>query len=96
MFKEAMGTIYRVVQNAHQANIAFHRWCKLAEETLVTELKIMVKTIRDRLDGIVCYWTFGHTSNASTEDFNNKIRWLIRLAYGFGFRDLDYFKLIIY
>jgi transposase len=94
MFKEALRTIYRVVQNAYQANIALHRWCKLAEETLVPELKTMAKTIRDRMDGIVSYWTFGHASNASTEGFNNKIRWLIRQAY--GFRDLEYFKLKIY
>jgi len=94
MFKEALRTIYCVVQNAYQANIALHRWCKLAEETLVPELKTMAKTIRDRLDGIISYWTFGHASNASTEGFNNKTRWLIRQAY--GFRDLEYFKLKIY
>ena len=93
MFKEALRTIYRVVQNAYQANIALHRWCAMAEETLVPELKTMAKTIRDRL-GIVSYWTFGHVSNASTEGFNNKIRWLIRQAY--GFRDIEYLKLKIY
>jgi len=65
--------------------------CKLAEETLVPELKAMAKTIRDRLNGIVSYWTFGYVSHASAEEFNNKIRWLIRQAY--GFRDLEYFKL---
>ena len=64
MFKEVLRTINRVVQNAYQANIALHRWCKRAEETLVPELKTMAKTIRDRLDGIVSYWTFGHASNA--------------------------------
>ena len=94
MFKEALRSIYRVAQDAYQANIALHRWCKIAEETLVPELKTMAKTIRDRMDGIVSYWTFGHASNASTEGFNNKIRWLIRQAY--GFRDLEYFKLKIY
>ena len=94
MFKEALRTIYSVVQDTYQTNIALHRWCKLAEETLVPELKTMAKTIRDRLDGITSYWTFGHVSNASTEGFNNKIRWLTRQAY--GFRDLEYFKLKIY
>ena len=54
----------------------------------------MAKTIRDRLDGIVRYWTFGHVSNASAEGFNNKIRWLIRQAY--GFRDREHLKLKIY
>ena len=94
MFKEALRTIYRVAQDAYQAAIAFHRWCKLAEETLVPELKTMAKTIRDRLGGIVSYWTFGHVSNASMEGFNNKIHRLIRQAY--GFRDLEYIKIKIY
>ena len=94
MFKEALRTIYRVAQDAYQAAIAFHRWCKLAEETLVPELKTMAKTIRERLGGIVSYWTFGHVSNAGMEGFNNKIRWLIRQAY--GFRDREYLKLKIY
>ena len=61
---------------------------------LFPELKTMAKTIRDRLEGITSYWTFGHAGNASTEGFNNKIRWLTRQAY--GFRDLEYFNLKIY
>ena len=93
MFKEALRTIYRVAIDAYQAALAFHRWCKLAEETLVPELKTMAKTIRERLGGIVSYWTFGHVSNAGMEGFNNKIRWLIRQAY--GFRDREYLKLKI-
>ena len=94
MFKEALRTIYRVAQNAYHATILFHRWCKEAEETRIPELKTMAKTIRDRLDGITSYWTFEHLSNASMEGFNNKIRWLNRMAY--GFRDMEYFKLKIY
>ena len=94
MFKEALRTIYRVAQDAYQATIMFLRWCKEAEETLVPELKTMAKTIRDRMDGITSYWTFEHLSNASMEGFNNKIRWLNRMAY--GFRDLECLKLKIY
>ena len=94
MFKEALRTIYRVAQNAYHATILLHRWCKEAEETLVPELKTMAKTIRDRIEGITSYWTFEHLSNASMEGFNNKIRWLNRMAY--GFRDIEYLKLKIY
>jgi len=46
------------------------------------------------MEGIVSYWTFGHLSIASTEDFNNIIRGLNRMAY--GFRDLENLKLKIY
>ena len=94
MFKEALRSIYVRSKTSYHARIAFHRWCRLAEETEIPELKTMAKTIRDKLDGIVSYWTFRHISNAKMEGFNNKIRWLIRQAY--GFRDREYFKLKIY
>ena len=51
----------------------------------------MARTIRDKLDGIVTYWTFCHISNAKMEGFNNKIRGLIKQAY--GFRDREYNKI---
>ena len=73
-------------------NSTIHR--EFAEENRIPELKTMNRTIRDKLDGIVTYWTFRHISNAKMEGFNNKIRWLIKQAY--GFRDREYFKLKIY
>ena len=94
MFKEALRSIYLKAKTSYHARIAFHRWCRLAEETEIPELKSMAKTIREKLDGIVGYWTFRHISNAGMEGFNNKIRWLIRQAY--GFRDREYFKLKIF
>ena len=94
MFKEALRSIYSRAKSSYHARAAFHRWCKLAEETGISELAIMAKTIRDKMDGIVSYWTFRRISNAGMEGFNNKIRWLIRQAY--GFRDREYFKLKIY
>ena len=94
MFKEALRSIYVRAKTSYHARIAFHRWCKLAEETGIHELATMAKTIRDKLDGIVSYWTFRHISNAGMEGFDNKIRWLIRQAY--GFRDREYFKLKIF
>ena len=94
MFKEALRGIYNQARDSYHARMAFHRWCRLAEETGIQELKTMARTIRDKLDGIVTYWTFRHISNAKMEGFNNKIRWLIKQAY--GFRDREYFKLKIY
>lgn len=44
--------------------------------------------------GLVSFWTFRHISNVSVEGLNNKIRWLIKQAY--GFREREYFKLKIY
>lgn len=94
MFKEALRCIYVRSETSYHAKIAFHRWCKLAEDTDIPELRTMAKTIRDKLDGIAAFWTFRQISNASMEGFNNKIRWLIRQAY--GFRDREYFKLKIF
>ena len=94
MFKEALRTIYTRAKNSCHAEIVFHRWIKLAEETQIPELRTMARTIREKLDGIVSFWTFRHISNASMEGFNNKIRWLIKQAY--GFRDREFFKLKIY
>ena len=50
----------------------------------------MARTIRDKMDGIVSFWTFRNISSAKMEGFNNKIRWLIKQAC--GFRDREYFK----
>jgi transposase len=94
MFKEGLRQIYAQAKTSYHARRAFARWCKVADKTEIPELKTMVKTIRSKIDGIVTYWTFSGMSNASMEGFNNKIRWLIRQAY--GFRDREYFKLKIF
>ena len=94
LFKESLRSIYANSNSSYHARIAFHRWCAMAERCGVPELKQMASTIRDKLDGIVTFWTFHHLTNASMEGFNNKIRWLIRQAY--GFRDMEYFKLKIF
>ena len=94
MFKEALRAIYARVKSSYHAKIAFHRWIKLTEETQIPELRTIAHTIRDKLNGIVSFWTFRHISNASMEGFNNKIRWLIKQAY--RFRDREYFKMKIH
>ena len=94
MFKESLRQIYINAKTSYHARRAFARWCKAADKTGIPELKTMAKTIRSKIDGIVTYWTFSGISNASMEGFNNKIRWLIRQAY--GFRDREYFKLKIF
>ena len=37
MFKEALKMIYMRAKTSYHANIAFHRWVKLAEETGIPE-----------------------------------------------------------
>ena len=67
MFKEALRSIYHQAKDSYQASMAFHKWCKLAEETGIPELRTMARTIRDKLDGIVTYWIFRHISNAKMD-----------------------------
>ena len=46
------------------------------------------------MEGILGYWTHGKACNSGAEGFNNKVRWLVKQAY--GLRDREYFRLKIY
>ena len=94
MMKEALRSIYDIAKNDLQAEAAFKNWCDIANQTEVDELKQMAKTIQNNLNGITAYWRTNRLSNAAMEGFNNKIRWLMRQAY--GYRDEEYFHLKIY
>lgn len=94
MMKEGLRSIYHIAANVCQAEAAFKNWCSIARETQIKELEEMAKTIENNLHGIVGYWKTNSLSNAGMEGFNNKVRWLIRQAY--GFRDKEYFILKIY
>ena len=69
-------------------------WCALAVATEIPELKTMANTIRTHIEGILTYWRSGGWTSAAVEGFNNKIRWLIKQAY--GYRDQKYFDLKIF
>lgn len=92
--KEHLRGIYEVARYEFGARLLLEDWCATARATGVPELMSMADTVKRHLYGILGYWKYGRASNAKTEGFNNKIRWLIRQAY--GFRDREYFKLKIY
>jgi len=94
MMKEYMRSIYYEAQSDQQAKAAFKDWCTAARATEIKELVDMAKTIERHIDGITAFWRNNFLSNASMEGFNNKIRWLIRQAY--GYRDEEYFHLKIF
>ncbi len=93
LMKECLRNIYAIAEWEEEARLGFTRWCALAQETGIAELKTMAKTVMAKFDGIVAFWKNKITS-ASMEGFNNKIGWLNRQAY--GYRDLAYFKLKIF
>lgn len=93
MLKESLRNIYSIAEYDFEAELAFDMWCKKADETGISYLKTMAKTIRKHIEGIVAYWNTGIT-NAFMEGFNNKIRWLNKQAY--GYRDIEFLKLKIF
>lgn len=94
MLKEALRSVYSQAENEFTASAALKNWIAIARKTEVPELIKMAKTLERHFKGITAYWRHDRLSNSAMEGFNNKIRWLIRQAY--GFRDREYFKLKIY
>jgi transposase len=92
--KECLRKIYSLAPDEYMAEIAFEYWCKIADESEISCLKKMAKSIRKHIDGILAYWGERQLTSAGMEGFNNKVRWLIRQAY--GYRDDEYFKLKIF
>jgi transposase len=93
LLKESLRNIYALATDVYLARRAFKRWCELANKTQIKELKTMAKTILTNLSGILSFWTV-KISTAAMEGFNNKIRWLVRQAY--GYRDIEYFRLKLF
>ena len=92
--RDCLRKIYRMAIDDTDAELCFEFWCQLAEGSGISCLKTMAKTIRSKMEGILAYWNQNGLTSAGMEGFNNKIRWLIRQAY--GFRDQEYFKLKIF
>ena len=92
--KESLRNIYRLAPDVYTAQFLFADWCAKADASAIPELLSMAKTIRTHIQGILAYWTCNQLTSAPMEGFNNKIRWLIRQAY--GYRDDEYFVLKIF
>ena len=92
--KEHLRGIYSFAQYEYGARLLLEDWCATARLTKVPELESMAKTIEDHMEGILGYWRHGKACNSGAEGFNNKVRWLVKQAY--GLRDREYFRLKIY
>ena len=92
--KESLRAVYRISQNSLDAKLGLLSWCDKADRSEISELISMAKTIRNHIDGILAFWKCNRLTSAGMEGFNNKIRWLIRIAY--GYHDDEYFKLKIF
>ena len=93
VMKERLRDIYAWCGAEGVARAMFRDWIKEAKASDVAELESMAKMIESHLEGVLGFWRYKGASNAKTEGFNNKIRWLIKQAY--GYRDYKYFRLKI-
>ena len=94
MMKEYLRSIYRVATSVTSAGIALPFWIKIAKEIKSGELQKMVDSLEKHWDGILGFWQFDGVTNAAMEGFNNKVRTLLRQAY--GYRDHEYMRLKIF
>ena len=92
--KESLRNVYKLASDSYAAELLLTDWCAKADASAVPELKSMARTICSHLPGILAYWRCDQLTSAGMEGFNNKIRWLIRQAY--GYRDDEYFVLKIF
>ena len=92
--KEDLRAVYSEAKDALEADSLLTDWLSKAKASGVREMLTMADTISKHYEGVLGYWKFKSASNAATEGFNNKIRWLIKQAY--GYRDYEYFRLKIF
>ena len=94
LLKEKLRSIYANAKTPVKAKALLEAWIAEAKASDVGHLETMAKTMEKNIEGVLGFWRFRGASNAKTEGFNNKIRWLIRQAY--GYRDYRYFRLKIF
>ena len=92
--KERLRGIYAFARHEYGARLLLEDWCATARLTEVPELESMARTIEGHMEGILGYWRYGKARNSGAEGFNNKVRRLVKQAY--GLRDREYFRLKIY
>ena len=92
--KERLRGIYAFARHEYGARLLPEDWCATARLTEVPELESMARTIEGHMEGILGYWRYGKACNSGAEGFNNKVRWLVKQAY--GLRDREYSRLKIY
>lgn len=80
--KEALRAIFHGDLGARQAAELLDRFCAKAQRSGLEPFVTLVRTLRKHRDGILASIRLG-LSNARHEALNNKVRLLIRRAYGF-------------
>ena len=94
LLKEELRSIYANAKAPIEAKALLEAWIAKARASDVRHLETMANTMEKNLEGVLGFWKFPGATNAKTEGFNNKIRWLVKQAY--GYRDWRYFRLKVF
>jgi len=80
--KESLRAVFAGDLDPDTTNTLLDRWCSPAQRSRVPEFVTAARTIRKHRDGITAAIDRG-LSNSRHEGLNNKVRLIIRRAYGF-------------
>ena len=80
--KESLRAVFAGDLDTGTINTLLDRWCSKAQRSRVPEFVTAARTIRKHRDGITAALDRG-LSNGRQEGLNNKVRLIIRRAYGF-------------
>lgn len=80
--KEALRAVFAGDLDADQVHTMLGRWCSWAQRCRIPQFVKVGRTIREHRDGILAAVTRG-LANGRHEGLNNKVRLIIRRAYGF-------------
>jgi transposase len=80
--KESLRAVFAGDLDTEATNTLLERWCSKAQRSRIPEFVTAARTIRKHRDGITAAIDRG-LSNGRQEGLNNKVRLIIRRAYGF-------------
>lgn len=92
LLKESFLTIYSC-KDEKEAETVLNRWIEEAALSTLESFVGLAKSFTDKMQYIL-NWFKKKVSSAISEGFNNKIKRLKRMAY--GYKDIDYFRLKIH
>ena len=92
LLKETFLQIY-TINNIEEAKEYLNNWIREAESSAINIFKKLAESFTDKMQYII-NWFHKKISSAISEGFNNKIKRLKRMAY--GYKDIEYFKLKIH
>ena len=90
LIKEDLLSIFDEELEANDAEERFTVWCRMVNDTNFIPFKQLAIQIKKRLS-LLLNWFKYRVSNAKAEAINNKIKTIIKMAY--GYKDFDYFRL---